>query len=223
MRRVSHPFVALLLLACGTQTVPQKAVIDPRQWEPEIAAYEASDRTNPPAPGGVVFTGSSSIRLWQTLQNDFPGVPVLNRGFGGSVLSDVLIFANRIVVPYKPRVVVLYAGDNDLAAGRTPEQVFADFKEYVAIVHRDLPSTRVAFIAIKPSPLRENIMDKGRATNQLIRDYIATDARLTYVDVFTPMLDSSGRPRRELFLEDGLHMNAKGYAIWRDLVAPVIR
>jgi lysophospholipase L1-like esterase len=148
---------------------------------------------------------------------------VLNRGFGGSVLSDVLVFANRIVVPYKPRVVVLYAGDNDLAAGRTPAQVFADFKEFVAIVHRDLPNTRVAFIAIKPSILRENIIDKIRATNQLIRDYIATDPRLAYVDVFTPMLNSSSHPRRELFLEDGLHMNAKGYAIWRDRVAPVIR
>ena len=223
MRSFTRPLVALLLLACGTQTVPQKAVIDSRQWEPEIAAFEASDRTSPPPSGGVVFVGSSSIRLWQTLQNDFPGVPVLNRGFGGSVLSDVLVFANRIVVPYKPRVVVLYAGDNDLAAGRTPAQVFADFKEFVAIVHRDLPSTRVAFIAIKPSILRENIIDKIRATNQVIRDYIATDPRLNYVDVFTPMLDASGQPRRELFLEDGLHMNAKGYAIWRDLVAPVIR
>jgi len=223
MRPVTRSLVALLLLACGTQTVPQKAVIDSRQWEPEIAAFEASDRTNPPPPGGVEFVGSSSIRLWQTLQTDFPGVPVLNRGFGGSVLSDVLVFANRIVVPYKPRVVVLYAGDNDLAAGRTPAQVFADFKEFVAIVHRDLPNTRVAFIAIKPSILRENIIDKIRATNQLIRDYIATDPRLAYVDVFTPMLNSSGHPRRELFLEDGLHMNAKGYAIWRDRVAPVIR
>ena len=223
MRSFTRPLVALLLLACGTQTVPQKAVIDSRQWEPEIAAFEASDRINPPHPGGVVFVGSSSIRLWQTLQNDFPGVPVLNRGFGGSVLSDVLVFANRIVVPYKPRAVVLYAGDNDLAAGRTPAQVFADFKEFVAIVHRDLPNTRVAFIAIKPSILRENIIDKGRATNQLIRDYIATDPRLNYVDVFTPMLDASGQPRRELFLEDGLHMNAKGYAIWRDLVGPVLR
>ena len=223
MRFLTRLLAGLLLLACGPQTVPQKAVIDSRQWEPEIVAFEASDRINPPHPGGVVFVGSSSIRLWQTLQNDFPGVPVLNRGFGGSVLTDVLVFANRIVVPYKPRVVVLYAGDNDLAAGRTPEQVFADFKEFVAIVHRGLPSTRVAFIAIKPSILRESIIDKGRATNQLIRDYIATDPRLAYVDVFTPMLDSSGHPRRELFLEDGLHMNAKGYAIWRDLVAPVIR
>jgi lysophospholipase L1-like esterase len=223
MRSLTHSVVAVLLLACGPQPVPQKAVIDPRQWEPEIVAFETSDRTNPPPSGGIVFVGSSSIRLWQTLQNDFPGLPVLNRGFGGSVLSDVVEFANRIVVPYKPRVVVLYAGDNDLAAGRTPSRVFADFQEFVAIVHRDLPNTRVAFIAIKPSIARWNIIDKIRATNQRIRDYVGTDKRLVYVDVFTPMLDASGQPRRELFLEDGLHMNAKGYAIWRDLIAPVLR
>ena len=223
MRPVTRSLVALLLLACGPQTVPQKTVIDSRQWEPEIAAFEASDRTNPPPPGGVEFVGSSSIRLWQTLQTDFPGVPVLNRGFGGSVLSDVLVFANRIVVPYKPRVVVLYAGDNDLAAGKTPAHVFADFQSFVAIVHRDLPTTRVAFIAIKPSIARVNIIDKIHEANQLIRDYIRDDARLVYVDVFTPMLDASGQPRQELFLEDGLHMNAKGYAIWRDLVTPVLR
>jgi lysophospholipase L1-like esterase len=120
-------------------------------------------------------------------------------------------------------MVVLYAGDNDLAAGRTPARVFADFQEFVSIVHRDLPNTRIAFIAIKPSIARASIIDKIRATNQLIRDYTRTDNKLIYVDVFTPMLDASGQPRRELFLEDGLHMNAKGYAIWRDLVTPVLR
>jgi lysophospholipase L1-like esterase len=223
MRSATRSLVAVLVFACGPQPVPEKAVITPSQWEPEIVAFESADRTNPPPSGGIVFVGSSSIRMWQTLQNDFPGLPVVNRGFGGSVLSDVVEFANRIVVPYKPRMVVLYAGDNDLAAGRTPARVFADFQEFVSIVHRDLPNTRIAFIAIKPSIARASIIDKIRATNQLIRDYTRTDNKLIYVDVFTPMLDASGQPRRELFLEDGLHMNAKGYAIWRDLVTPVLR
>ena len=223
MTAVARPLVCALLLACGKQPAPQVEGRGPAAWEPEIASYEAGDRTNPPAPGGIVFVGSSSIRLWESLQKDFPGLPVLNRGFGGSVLSDVVEFANRIVLPYKPRTVVLYAGDNDLAAGKTPAQVFADFQEFVAIVHQSLPNARVLFIAIKPSVLRENIIDRIRATNQLIRDYVATDSKLVYVDIFTPMLDASGGPRRELFLEDGLHMNAKGYAIWRDLIAPVIR
>lgn len=231
MRRLSHPLFAALFLACGpavvpspaTQVVPQPAVSGANQWEPDIQRFEAADRVNPPRHGGVVFVGSSSIRMWATLEADFPGLPALNRGFGGSELSDAVRFAERIVIPYKPRVVVLYAGDNDLAAGKTPAQVFNDFQSFVGIVRGKLPETRIAFVAIKPSLARLNIIDNARETNQLIRDYVRGDDKLAYVDVFTPMLDASGKPRQELFLEDGLHMNAKGYAIWRDLVAPILR
>jgi lysophospholipase L1-like esterase len=231
MRRLSRPLVAALFLACApavapsgaTQVVPQTAVSGESQWEPDIQRFEAADRVNLPRSGTVVFVGSSSIRMWETLEADFPGLRVLNRGFGGSELRDAIRFADRIVTPCKPRVVVLYAGDNDLAAGKTPAQVSEDFRSFVAIVRRTLPETRIAFVAIKPSLARLNIMDKARETNQLIRDYARGDDRLAYVDVFTPMLDASGKPRQELFLEDGLHMNAKGYAIWRDLIAPILR
>ena len=231
MRASSRSLVAALLLACApagvpsasTQVIPQPTVTTASQWEADIQRFEAADRTSPPAPGALVFVGSSSIRMWETLQTDFPGLPVLNRGFGGSELSDVVQFADRIVVPYKPRVVVVYAGDNDLAAGETPAQVFEDFRSLVAIVRQKVPEARIAFVAIKPSLARLNIMDKARETNALIRDYVRSDDMLAYVDVFTPMLDANGQPRRELFLEDGLHMNAKGYSIWRDLIAPVLR
>ncbi|HMF88809.1 MAG TPA: SGNH/GDSL hydrolase family protein [Gemmatimonadaceae bacterium] len=231
MRGLSRPLLAALFLACGpavvpspaTQVVPQPAVSGANQWEPDIQRFEAADRGNPPRPGAVVFVGSSSIRMWETLEADFPGLRVLNRGFGGSELSDAVRFADRIVTRYKPLVVVLYAGDNDLAAGKTPTQVFNDFQAFVAIVHRKLPETRIAFVAIKPSLARLNIMDKARETNQLIREYTRGDDKLAYVDVFTPMLNASGKPRQELFLEDGLHMNASGYAIWRDRIAPILR
>jgi lysophospholipase L1-like esterase len=223
MRVLTRCLVTTLLVACTPQPVHQVVVTTASQWEPDIVSFETADRTNLPRAGSVVFVGSSSIRMWGTLASDFPGLPVLNRGFGGSKLSDVVRFADRIVVPYKPRVVVLYAGDNDLAAGKTPAEVFAEFQSFVAIIHRELPNTRVAFVAIKPSIARVNIIDKMRATNQLIRDYIRADNKLVYVDIFTPMLDASGQPRAELFLEDGLHMNAKGYAIWRDLIDPVLR
>lgn len=231
MRVVFRPLLAALCLACApavapstaTQVVPSTAVSGASQWESDIQRFESADRANPPRPRAVVFVGSSSIRMWETLAADFPGLPVLNRGFGGSELSDAVRFAERIVVPYKPRVVVLYAGDNDLAAEKTPAQVFNDFQSFVAIVRRKLPETRIAFIAIKPSLARLNIIDKARETNQLIRDYVRGDDKLAYVDVFTPMLDASGQPRRELFLEDGLHMNASGYAIWRELIAPILR
>jgi lysophospholipase L1-like esterase len=231
MRGLSRSVFAALFLACApavapsaaTQVDPQTAVSGDSQWEPEIQRFEAADRVNPPRPGAAVFVGSSSIRMWETLEADFSGLPVLNRGFGGSELSDAIRFADRIVIRYNPRVVVLYAGDNDLAAGKTPAEVFEDFRSFVAIVRRTLPETRIAFVAIKPSLARLNIMDRARETNQLIRDYARGDDRLAYVDVFTPMLDAAGRPRQELFLEDGLHMNARGYAIWRDLIAPILR
>ena len=229
MRTPSRLPIVLVLLACAPQGVahnavsPSATVSAPSQWEPDIERFEAQDRANPPQPGSIVFVGSSSIKNWTTLDRDFPGLPVLNRGFGGSEAGDVAQFADRIVVRYKPRVVVFYAGDNDLAAGKTPAQVLDAFKTFVATMHRELPGTRVAFVSIKPSIARWNIVDKMREANQLVRDYARADDRLVYVDVFTPMLDASGQPRRELFVEDGLHMTPAGYAIWRDLIAPVIR
>ena len=222
-------FIVLWLVACSPQVVRHNAVsappavTSPSQWEPDIARFEAADRATPPRLGSIVFVGSSSIRMWETLDRDFPGVPVLNRGFGGSEAGDVAQFAGRIVVPYKPRVVVFYAGDNDLAAGKTPTQVLSAFQSFVATMHRELPGTRVVFVSIKPSIARWAIVDKMRAANQLVRDYARTDARLVYVDVFTPMLNASGMPRPELYLEDGLHMTPAGYAIWRERIAPAIR
>ena len=217
------------LLACSPQVVGQNAVnVSPTvstrsQWEPDFAQFEAQDRARPPRPGSIVFVGSSSIRMWTTLQRDFPGVPVLNRGFGGSEAGDVAQFAERIVVPYKPPVVVFYAGDNDLAAGKTPQQVLAAFQSFVGTMHQKLPGTRVVFVSIKPSIARWNIVDKMRQANILVRNYTRTDSKLVYVDVFTPMLDASGKPRPELYREDGLHMTPAGYGIWRDLIAPAIR
>jgi lysophospholipase L1-like esterase len=229
MRAPLRLFIVLWLLACSPQVVGQNAVnvssavSAPSQWEPDIARFEAQDRASPPRLGSIVFVGSSSIRMWTTLGRDFPNVPVLNRGFGGSEAGDVARYAERIVVPYKPPVVVFYAGDNDLAAGKTPAQVLAAFQSFVATIHRELPATRVVFVSIKPSIARWAIVDKMRAANQLVRDYTRTDPGLVYVDVFTPMLDASGEPRRELYLEDGLHMTPAGYAIWRELIAPAIR
>jgi lysophospholipase L1-like esterase len=229
MRTQLRLLIVSALLACSPQVVGQNAVNTPSavsapsQWEPEFAQFEAQDRVSRPKPGSIVFVGSSSIRMWSTLDRDFPGIPVLNRGFGGSEAGDVAQFAERIVVPYKPPVVVFYAGDNDLNAGKSPAQVLDAFKSFVATIHRDLPGTRVVFVSVKPSIARWSIVDKMRQANSLVRDFTRTDSRLAYVDVFTPMLNASGQPRPELYLEDGLHMTPAGYAIWRDLIAPVIR
>ena len=192
------------------------------RFEDEIASFEAADRISPPSKGSVLFVGSSSIRVWPDLKADFPNIDVLQRGFGGSTLDEVDHYVPRIVLPYCPRLIVLYAGDNDLAEGRTPEQILADFKTFVGLVRPPMPTTRIVFVSIKPSTARVALLGKMREANTLVRQYIATDPSLTYVDVFTPMLGPTGVPRGELFQSDGLHMNAQGYAIWRGLLQPVV-
>ena len=191
-------------------------------FEPEIAAIEARDRIAQPPRGSIVFVGGSSIRLWPDLASAFPNAPVLNNGFGGSTLPDVIYYAPRLVLPYSPRLIVLYAGDNDLAAGRTPEQVLGDYTTFVRLVRQTLPATRVVFISIKPSPSRWALAAPTRAANALIAQAIARDTLAAYVDVFTPMLGASGRPRPELFRMDSLHMTPAGYALWRARLTPLI-
>jgi lysophospholipase L1-like esterase len=199
------------------------SALDPKRFEGEIRAFEAADRANPPPPGGVVFIGSSSIQAWTDVAADFPGVPVLNRGFGGSTLADVVYYMDRILLLYRPRLVVLYAGDNDLAAGRSPARVVAEYRTFVARLRAALPAASVVFVSIKPSPSRRTFIPRMRETNQRIRAVTARDTLQTYVDVFTPMLDRAGQPRPELFVADSLHMTRAGYLLWRARLAPVVR
>ena len=191
----------------------------PEKWESQIAEFEKADEKTPPQPGGIVAVGSSSIRLWD-FEKSFPDLSIINRGFGGSHLADSVHFASRIVLPYKPRTVVLYAGDNDLAAGKSPEQVFADFQEFVQRLRTELPEVRIIFIAVKPSIQRIKLIGKVRQTNRLIQDFCKSQSGLVYLDIFTPMLDEEGQPRKELFVKDGLHLNEKGYELWTSLLKP---
>ena len=210
------PFVlALLLLAVS-------ALAETNRWDEEIAAFEAQDRTNPPPKDAILFIGSSSIRLWKTLAQDFPEHKVINRGFGGSQIADSIQFTDRIVIPYKPKMVVLYAGGNDINSGKTPEQVASDFKAFVQRVHAKLPEKRIAYISIAPNPARWAQVDRVRSANELIRDFTRTNPRLTFIDVFLHMLGDDGQPRPEIFVEDRLHMNEKGYALWTKVVGPFL-
>ena len=221
--RAAPLVTALALAACGRAPQVPAAPPRPAAFAADIAAFEVADRRDPPAPGGVVFVGSSSIRLWPALGDDFPGVHVLQRGFGGSHLSDVVRYAPRIVLPYRPRLIVVYAGDNDLWEGKSPDSVFRDYQAFVRLVGQALPETRIAYISIKPSGSRWAIADKMRAANAMIREYTAGNPRLSYVDVFTPMLDSSGNPREDLFVADRLHLSARGYELWRSILLPVVQ
>lgn len=218
-------FILLLCLAllgaCATHSAaPTAAVTDSLQWEADIAAFEQADSLVRRMPGGVVFVGSSSIRLWSTLPEDFPGVAVINRGFGGSRVRDSTYYADRIVTPYHPRAIVFYAGDNDLFEGRTPTQVRDDFAAFVQTVRKAEPDVRIAFVAIKPSPSRVALLPDIREANALVREYAQGEEGVDYLDVFLPMLDAQGQPREELFIDDQLHMNSSGYAIWAGVVRP---
>ena len=218
--------VGLLLVSAARGAVGQTAAPahpTAHQWESEIRAFEEADRRAPPPRGAVLFVGSSSIRLWKTLAEDFPTTKVINRGFGGSHLADAVYYADRIVIPYRPRLILLYAGSNDLAAGKSPERVFEDYREFVEKVRRQLPPTRIAYISIAPNPARWHLVSQMRAVNDLIRTYTARDRRLIYIDVFAAMLGPDGKPRPELFIEDKLHMNATGYRLWRSIIAPYRR
>ena len=212
LRRLLVLLVAALLAQPALRAAPEK-------WAKAIDAFTTADRTNPPPRDGVVFVGSSSIVRWATLQQDFPGVKAINRGFGGSELADSVFYADRIVIPYRPRIVVLYAGENDLNAGKTPETVFADFKAFVAKVHGALPQTRIVWIAIKPSPSRAKIKEQVARANALVAAECKRDPRLAYADVYTPMLTAAGEMRPELFVKDMLHLNEAGYALWVPIVA----
>jgi lysophospholipase L1-like esterase len=195
----------------------------PEKWADAINAFVKADAAHPPAKGGVVFVGSSSIVKWTTLAQDFPGVPVIQRGFGGSDLSDSVFYADKIVTPYQPRVVVVYAGENDLWAGKSADALLGDFKAFNQKVHAAVPNARIAFIGLKPSPSRIRIRAEVIRANQLISDECAKDKRLVFVNVFQPMLDAQGKDRPELYVEDQLHMKPAGYAIWTPLVAKAIK
>ena len=220
MSRLLARYGWFLFLICRLAELPAQAQTRVAKWEPEIQVFEATDRTNPPPQNGILFIGSSSFRLWKTLAQDFPGKPVINRGFGGSEIADSTAFAERILFPYHPRMIVLYAGDNDLAGGKSPERVVADYRAFVSTVRAHLPDARIAFLSIKPSPSRWRLKDRIEEVNHQIA--AMKDRGLVFIDIYPHMLDADGKPRTELFLADGLHPNAKAYQLWASVIAPYL-
>lgn len=216
-----HRIAALvaLLVTAASLFAQQKT----NSFEGEIRRFEASDKTNPPPKSAVLFLGSSSIRMWKNVAKDFPEYRVINRGFGGSQISDSIHFADRVIMPYEPRTIVFYAGGNDINAHKSAETVFADFQTLVQIVHAKLPKTRIAYISIAPNPARWSQIERIRRANELIQNYTRTDSRLSFIDVHPAMLGADGKPKPDIFLTDRLHMNEKGYAIWKEIVGEYLK
>jgi lysophospholipase L1-like esterase len=192
-------------------------------FEKEIKAFEESDKKVPPPQNAVLFVGSSTFQKWKTLADDFPDETVINRGFGGSLMADVVRYTKRIVIPYHPRKIVVYAGDNDLNAGKTPEQVFSDFKAFVDEVRPELPNTEILYLSIKPSIARWRLIDQIKKTDSLILDYTKSEKSVGYIDIFPLLLGEDGKPRKELFMPDGLHMSRAGQKLCVPVIEPRIR
>jgi CubicO group peptidase (beta-lactamase class C family)/predicted glycoside hydrolase/deacetylase ChbG (UPF0249 family)/lysophospholipase L1-like esterase len=199
------------------------SALNSASWEKEIRAFELADQASPPPQGAILFIGSSSTRLWKTLARDFSDHQVINRGFGGSQIADSVYFADRIVIPYQPHMIVLQAGGNDISAGKTPEQVLADFRAFVEKVRAKLPGTRIAFVAISPSPLRWAQAPRQKKANLLIEEFIRAGKDLDFIALWDQFLGPDGNPRADLFLFDRLHNNAQGYKIRADVVRPHLR
>lgn len=217
---MKHRYAVLLLLllsptlVCARDNHPNNHA----QWNAAIAVFQAADRASPPPTGAVLFIGSSSIRFWKTLATDFPDVKTINRGFGGSEIDDATYYADRIVAPYHPRAIVMYAGDNDFADSDSPRHVRDDFAAFVQTARALDPGVPIAVIAIKPSVARKSMLPQIREANQLVHAYAAAHKGVAYLDIFTPMLGTDGQPQPKWFINDGLHMNRRGYALWTSIV-----
>jgi lysophospholipase L1-like esterase len=208
------PFVCLSFVVCAQN----------RPFWKDIQSFKTEDSLRRPPRKAIVFVGSSSFRMWKDVQKDFPKHKIVNRGFGGSSLPHVISYANEIIIPYKPRQVVVYCGENDFMNDTvTSDIVTRRFVTLFDLLRDEIPRAEIVFVSMKPSPSRQHLMTEIATANAAIRDFLSKKRRAKYVDIWHDMLDSSGAPRKELFLKDMLHMNADGYAIWQKALEPHLR
>ena len=217
--------VSLVCSRCAAQPAVAQAskYPDPTRFEKGIQAFESQDARKAPPTGAVLCIGSSTMRMWhEKIDEDLAPLTIVARGFGGSTMFDLLHFSDRIVLPYQPRAIVIYEGDNDVAKGVGAEEIRDTFQSFVKKVHGKLPRTRIYFLAVKPSHSRREMWSTMKETNKLIADECARDKRLHYVDIAAPLLGTDGTVRRELFKEDELHLNRAGYELLRDALRPIL-
>jgi lysophospholipase L1-like esterase len=224
LKRMQIFYVTIyLILLFATFIFAQKKIADPDplRFKKEIETFKKWDAKNSFPENAILFVGSSSIRKWKT-HKGFPEFPVINRGFGGAHISDVLYFYNDVIKKYKSPIIVFYAGDNDIAADKTIEQVKNDYIKLVDKIKADNPEVKLIYIPIKPSISRWQYWDKMNRVNMQIKKYNENDKNLYYIDLAAPLLDKSGNPKKDVFISDGLHLNKKGYALWEKLLLPML-
>jgi lysophospholipase L1-like esterase len=222
MIKMNRFFIVLFLLFFQAAFNPLIAQQPPFYYE--IQAFKKQDSLHFPPKNAILFTGSSSFRLWADVQDHFPGYTIINRGFGGSSLPDVIRYANDIIFPYQPKQIVLYCGENDLAAADTvtAQIVFHRFQTLFRLIRKKLPKVPVAFVSLKPSPSRQHLASKMVEANSMIKTFLQKQPQTVFIDVYSKMLKPDGSPMEDIFKDDNLHMNAKGYAIWKKTIVPYL-
>ena len=194
----------------------------PHAFEKDILAFEAADQKSPPPQGAILFVGDSTFTKWKSIRDDLPGYTVINRGFGGSQMSDLLYFTERIVLPYKPRLIVVQEGGNDIHSGKTPEQLLANIKAFVEKVRATLPGVPMAFGSVTPNSARWSEFETRKIANALTKEYIATQKNIVFIDFVDAFLGPDGKPRDELFLPDRMHPNPAGYKVRVQVMKPFL-
>ncbi len=215
-------FVFVLFLGILTATAQTTSTIP---FQEEIDVFIKNDSIQMPATNSILFVGSSSFNYWKDISNYFPGYAIINRGFGGSSLTDIIHFNQETILKYKPKQIYIYCGENDIAASDTitPQIVFERFKILYTIIRNRLGNKiPIMYVSIKPSVARWNMEDKFVAANSLIRNFINKQKQTQFLDVHSAMLDTNGEVYEDIFIADKLHMNAKGYAIWQKIIAPTL-
>jgi len=214
IKRIGYIFLLLLITT----------VVNAQSFADEIKVFKAQDSISFPPKKAILFVGSSSFRKWTDVQSYFPGYKIINRGFGGSTLPDVIRYADDIIFPYKPKQIVIYCGENDLATSDTvtAAMVTERFKSLFLLIRKKMPNVPIAFVSLKPSPSREKLWPKMIAANDAIRTFLKGKSKTAYIDVYYKMFNSDGSVKKELFIEDNLHMNSTGYTIWQKSIKPYL-
>lgn len=213
--------IPILLFSCSSELITQKQILDHEPFSNEIEYFIKWDKKNSYPENAILFVGSSSIRMWNTAMS-FPKLQVINRGFGGSKISDVNHYYQQIVMKYKPSKIVFYAGDNDIASGKTADQILKDFQLFAEKVKRDLAKTEIFYLPIKPSLSRWQLWSKMASANEKIKQFIKNESNLFYIETTSAMLDETLEPNSDLLCKDGLHLNERGYQIWSKILLPFI-
>ena len=217
-----NKFVLLKLSVCLCTALIFIRPVKAQPFIEEINAFRKQDSVGMPPKNAILFVGSSSFRMWTSLNQDFPVHSIINRAFGGSSLPDVIRYVDQVIIPYQPRQILVYCGDNDLASSDTisAQTVNMRFQQLFHQIRKQLPEVAIAFVSIKPSPRRQHILQKVIECNDLIEDFLKDQTKTAYIDVFSAMVDEKGNPNPDLFVDDRLHMNKKGYAIWVQVIEP---